>query len=92
MPHVNMNEVYIIMRAIINDSRFKLLIKPHTRVGYNQIPYDIAKKAEAVADDVPTFVDTDQADLILFWGTSFIYDAVMTIGFGACEKQRLEFL
>ena len=25
-----------------------------------------------------------------FNGTSFIYDAVMTIGFGACEKQRMD--
>lgn len=77
LEHVNRDEVYRVMRAILADGRFELWIKPHTRTAYAGLPADISTRAYIAPSGVPTFALVDRADAVLFWGTSAIYDALV---------------
>jgi len=73
--HINSFEIFVLLRSIVNDDRFKLTIKPHTRNGRTGLPKDIERKSN-VDFQSSTVSLIENADLILFWSTSVIYHAV----------------
>ena len=77
MGHVNYPEVKRIIRAINDDEKYELFIKPHSRLSSQPFPNDIIGNSFIIGDNIPTFVVSDQVDVTIFWGSSFIYDPLV---------------
>lgn len=75
--HVNYQEVKRIIRAINYDDKYQLFIKPHSRLSSQSFSKDLISNSFIINDNTPSFVVSDNVDVTIFWGTSFIYDPLV---------------
>tara|TARA_Y100001958_G_scaffold152612_1_gene138997 strand:+ start:9410 stop:10669 length:1260 start_codon:yes stop_codon:yes gene_type:complete len=73
--HINSREIFLLLNSLINDSRFNLIIKPHTRNGRTGLPKKIISNS-IVEYNKSTVELVEESDLVVFWSTSFIYHVI----------------
>ncbi len=76
-PYVDWDEVNRITLRLSRDPRVALAIKPHPRTEISGIPQFVAGPQVRLAPaELPTASLIHWADLVVFWGSSVIYDAL----------------
>jgi len=76
-PYVDWREVERVALHLSRDPRLALLIQPHPRSELSGIPaFAPGPRVRVAAAELPTASLIQWADLVVFWGTSVIYDAL----------------
>jgi hypothetical protein len=76
-PYVDWAEVNRVVAHLCRDERLAVCVKPHPRTEVSGLPQVTHSRNFAVAGaDVPTASLVQWADLVLFWGSSVVYDAL----------------
>jgi len=76
-PYVDWDGVNQVVGELSRGGRMAVAIKPHTRTEINGLP-DAGESAflRVIGPEIPTCSLIRWADLVLFWGTSVVYDAL----------------
>ncbi len=76
-PYVNWPEVERVSLALSGDPRLAVVLKPHPRTEVSGLPAIHAGPRVRIAPaELPTASLIHWADLVVFWGSSVIYDAI----------------
>ncbi len=76
-PYVDWPEVDRVTARLCRDPRLAVILKPHPRTETSGLPAVDASRRVAIASaEIPTSSLIQWADLIVFWGSSVIYDAL----------------